>query len=123
MARTAAAGFWSLVRTCARSARRWAGGRVALAAGLVAIALAFSTACRADPVKGEATFAVANGYARLVLKLAEDVGTEVTTAGSIVVIRFSRPVDIPIDRLAEAAPDYVGSGGRAPARLGGPVSL
>jgi tetratricopeptide (TPR) repeat protein len=114
MARTAAAGFWSLVRTFAESARRWAGGRAALAAGLVAFGLAFTTACRADPVKGEATFAVANGYARLVLKLAEDVGTEVTTAGSIVVIRFNRPVDVPIDRLAEAAPDYVGSVRRDP---------
>jgi tetratricopeptide (TPR) repeat protein len=114
MARTAAAGFWSLVRACARSASRCAGGRAALAAGLVAIGLTFTSACRADPIKGEATFAVANGYARLVLKLAEDVGTEVTTAGSIVVIRFNRPVDIPIDQLAEAAPDYVGSVRRDP---------
>src|ERR1700710_2400143 len=108
MARTAAAGFWSLVRACARSARRCAGGRAALAVGLVAIGRTLTTACRAEPVKGEATFAVANGYARLVLKLAEDVGTEVTTAGSIVVIRFNRPVDIPIDKLADAVPDYVG---------------
>src|SRR6195952_2956897 len=114
MARTAAAGFWSLVRTCAESARRWAGGRAALAAGLVAFGLAFTNDGRADPVKGEATFAVANGYALLVLKLAEDVGTEVTTAGSIVVIRFNRPVDVPIDGLAEAAPDYVGSVRRDP---------
>src|ERR1700712_2491228 len=114
MARTAAAGFWALAPTTGGGARRGAGGRPALAAGLVAIGLAFTTACRADPVKGEATFAAANGYARLVLKLAEDVGTEVTTAGSIVVIRFNRPVDVPIDRLAEAAPDYVGSVRRDP---------
>ena len=84
-----------------------------LAAAVVLIGFA-GGACRADPVKGEATFAMANGYARLLLKLAEDVGTEVTTAGSIVVIRFSRPVDIPIDRLADAVPDYVGSVRRDP---------
>ena len=66
------------------------------------------------PIKGEATFAAAGGYARLVLKLAEDVDSEVTTAGSIIVIRFKHPVDIPIDALADAVPDYVGSARRDP---------
>jgi tetratricopeptide (TPR) repeat protein len=83
-----------------------------LAAAVVLIG--FAGGASADPVKGEATFATANGYARLLLKLAEDVGTEVTTAGSIVVIRFNRPVDIPIDKLADAVPDYVGSVRRDP---------
>ena len=54
------------------------------------------------------------GYARLVFKLAQDVDTEVTTAGSIVVIRFKRPVDIPIDQWSEAVPDYVGGARRDP---------
>src|SRR3984893_9024007 len=114
MARAAAAGFWSLVRACARSASRCAGGRAALAAGLVAIGLSFTSGGRPHPIKGEEAFAVANGYARLVLKLAEDVGSEVTTAGSILVIRFKRPVDIPIDRLSDAVPDYVGAARRDP---------
>ena len=69
---------------------------------------------RAEPVKGEATFSAGGGYARLVLKLAEDVEAEVTTAGTIIVIRFKRPVDIPVDKLAEAVPDYVGSARRDP---------
>ena len=70
--------------------------------------------CQVDPVKGEATFSAANGYARLVLKLAEDVDTEVTAAGSIIVIRFKRPVDIPVGKLSEAVPDYVASARRDP---------
>ena len=71
--------------------------------------------CRADdPVKGEATFSSPGGYARLVLKLAEDVDSEVFTAGSILVIRFKRPVDIPVDKLSDAVPDYVGSARRDP---------
>jgi len=74
----------------------------------------WSPACRADPVKGEATFQASGGYARLVLKLAEDVNSEVTTAGSIIVIRFNRPVDIAVDKLAEAVPDYVSSARRDP---------
>ena len=70
--------------------------------------------CRADLVKGDATFSAAGGYARLVLTFAEDVEAEVTTAGTIVVIRFKRPVDIPVDRLSEEAPGYVGSARRDP---------
>jgi tetratricopeptide (TPR) repeat protein len=74
-----------------------------------------SDPCRAaDPVKGEASFSASDGYARLVLKLADDVESEVTTAGSIVIIRFKRPVDIPIDKLAEAVPDYVNAVRRDP---------
>ena len=115
MARTAAAGFWSRGRACARAASRCrGGGALSLAAGLALVTLTFAGSCRADPVRGEATFAAANGYARLVLKLAEDVSSEVTTAGSIVVIRFKRPVDIPIDILSDAVPDYVGSARRDP---------
>src|SRR6267143_3439979 len=114
MARTAAAGSWSLGRACARTVQRCLGAPSSLAAGLILIGLTFSGACQADPVKGEATFSAAGGYARLVLKLAEDVGSEVTTAGSILVIRFNRPVDIPVDRLSDAVPDYVGSARRDP---------
>jgi hypothetical protein len=69
---------------------------------------------RAQPVKGDATFSASGGYARLVLKLAEDVGAEVTLAGTIIVIRFNRPVDMPVDRLADLVPDYVGSARRDP---------
>src|SRR5450759_27941 len=114
MARTAAAGFWSLCRAWARSLQRCVGEPSWPAAGLVLIGLTFSAACQAEPVQGEAKFTVAGGYARLVLKLTDDVESEVTTAGSIVVIRFKRPVDIPIGRLAESAPGYVGAVRRDP---------
>jgi tetratricopeptide (TPR) repeat protein len=69
---------------------------------------------QAQPVKGEATFSASDGYARLVLKLDEDVDSEVSVAGSIVVIRFKRPVDIPVDKLSDAVPAYVGSARRDP---------
>lgn len=69
---------------------------------------------QAPPVKGEATFSAADGYARLVLKLDEDVDSEVSVAGSIVVIRFKRPVDISVDKLSDAVPAYVGSARRDP---------
>jgi tetratricopeptide (TPR) repeat protein len=112
MARTAAAGFESHLRKLARRRCHWPSS---LAALLILFGLTLSTACTAaEAVKGEATFSVADGYARLVFKLAADVGTEVTTAGSILVIRFNRPVDIAVDRLPESAPDYVSSARRDP---------
>jgi tetratricopeptide (TPR) repeat protein len=114
MARTAARGLlWSHLRSRARTARRCLTGSALFAAVLAATGLA-SGGCRADAVKGEATFAASGGYARLVLKLAEDVNSEVTTAGSIIVIRFARPVDIPVDKLSELVPDYVSSARRDP---------
>ena len=86
-----------------------------LASALLLIGLTFSQTCRADdPVRGEATFTSAGGFARLVLKLAEDVESEVSTAGSIIIIHFKRPVDIPVDKLSDAVPDYVGSARRDP---------
>jgi hypothetical protein len=63
MARTAAADFWSLSRALARTAQLW------LAASLVLIASTGQGLAQADPVKGEATFTEAGGYARLVIKL------------------------------------------------------
>ena len=56
----------------------------------------------------------AGGFARLVLKLAEDVESDVSTAGSIIMIHFKRPVDIPVDKLSDAVPEYVGSARRDP---------
>src|SRR5712664_2605014 len=119
MARTAAARFWSQVRACARTVRRCFGGLSFgapswLAAALILTGSTLSGVCQAQPVKGEATLTVAGGYARLVLKLADDVESEVTAAGSILVIRFKRPVDIAVDKLSDAVPGYVGSARRDP---------
>jgi tetratricopeptide (TPR) repeat protein len=111
MARRAAAGLGSRGRALARRAYLCLARLLPLALLLISLA----PAARADdPVKGVATFSAANGFARLVFKLAEDVETEVSTAGSIVVIRFKRPVDIPVERLADAVPDYVGMARRDP---------
>jgi tetratricopeptide (TPR) repeat protein len=103
MARMIAAGIWSQVR--------------ARAAGLclvAAVLLSSGSVAHAQTVKGEASFSASGGYARLLFKLGEDVPVEVTTAGSIVIIRFASPVDIPMDRWVEGALDYVSSARRDP---------
>ncbi len=114
MARTAATGFWSLSRACAATLTRCLGGPLSLAAVLILAGVTFSNRCQAEPVKGEATFTFNGGYARLVLKFAEDVSSEVIPAGSILVIRFKQPVDVPIDAISDAVPDYVNSVRRDP---------
>ncbi|AMA59169.1 hypothetical protein [Bradyrhizobium sp. CCGE-LA001] len=112
MAREAAAGFVSRARALALGLSRHVCTAPALAVCLL-IGMA-SPVRAADPVRGEATFSAGGGFARLVIKLGEDVPSEVTTAGSIVVIRFDRPVDVPVDRVPEGAPDYVNSARRDP---------
>jgi hypothetical protein len=118
MARMAAAGFWSRVRgrvhAIARGPAQSSPSRPAVLFGALAY-LAFSAqSFAADPVKAEASFSSGGGFARLVIKFDEDVGSEVVTAGSIVVIRFERPVDVSVDGLADTVPGYVGAARRDP---------
>jgi tetratricopeptide (TPR) repeat protein len=112
MARTAAPSFWSRACESAESALR---RLLPLAVAAILTGLALAVPGRAaDPVSGEAMFSNSGGYARLLLKFTEDVASEVTTAGSIIVIRFERPVNVSVERLPEGAPDYVSSARRDP---------
>jgi hypothetical protein len=116
-----AARTFEAARKSGSMARSFAGS---LCRGLTpsAFALAVLLSClslvaepaRAEPVKGEATLSAQPGYGRLLLQFQEDVPTEVTVAGAILIIQFSKPVDVPIDLLPEQAPAYVGSVRRDP---------
>src|SRR6478609_5681615 len=115
MGRGAAAGSGSKGRALAWTARRCLGPALPLSLLVMFAGLMLASPCRADdPVKGEATFSASGGYARLTLKLAEDVESEVVTAGSVIVIRFKRPVDISVDKLPDLVPGYVGAARRDP---------
>ena len=96
MAQTAAAGIGSQAHATTWLAR----GCLALMLMLAAVLL--PSAGQAQPVRGEASFSDAGSYARLILKLAEDVESEVAVAGLVVIIRFKRPVMIPVDMLSDA---------------------
>ncbi|WP_198963811.1 tetratricopeptide repeat protein [Bradyrhizobium sp. Y36] len=112
MAQKAADGLWSRARALAPGLSRHVRAASVLA---VCVLIGLGAPSRAaDPVRGEATFSAGGGFARLVIKLGEDVPSEVTTAGSILIIRFDRPVDVPVDRVPEGAPDYVNSARRDP---------
>ncbi|MCK1734266.1 tetratricopeptide repeat protein [Bradyrhizobium sp. 138] len=112
MAREAADGLWSRARALAPGLSRHVRKASVLA---VCLLIGLGAPARAgDPVRGEASFSAGGGFARLVIKLGEDIPSEVTTAGSILIIRFDRPVDVPVDRVPEGAPDYVNSARRDP---------
>src|ERR1700744_3533868 len=105
MVRTAAAaGFWSLIRKSARSVRccteRFQAKRIPvrdarawLAAFLPRFGSASPSLCQTDPVKGEASLSATDGYARLLLTMADDIDVDVSTAGTILGFKFNHPVD------------------------------
>ena len=98
-----------------RSLRRAAAGigrccrRSALAAvvGLSLAGAATGAFAQSEPVRGEAVLQANQGFARLTIKLAEDVESQVTAAGQIIVIRFKRPVAVPVGKIGDAVPDYI----------------
>ncbi|WP_398477153.1 tetratricopeptide repeat protein [Tardiphaga sp.] len=92
----------------------WAASRCAGFAVVLSLSTTFSLSAFAQSVKGTAALSTSGGYARIVLKLAEDVESEVSQAGSVLIVRFKRPVDVPVEILGDAAPDYIGSARRDP---------
>ncbi|MEZ5766080.1 MAG: tetratricopeptide repeat protein [Xanthobacteraceae bacterium] len=93
---------------CARAFLHACRGVKSLALALL-IAASLCKPAMADAVRGTATLSKPGDYARLVIKLQQRVDAEVTTSGSIVIIRFREPVDVNVDKLPAGAPDYVGS--------------
>jgi len=76
-----------------------------------------------QPVKGEISVAVNNGFARLVFRLDQEVESEVRLANGIVVIAFKRPVDVSVDRISSSAGDYVSVARRDPDGMGVRLAL
>ena len=95
--------------------------RAALCALVVAVAA--QTPAQAQPVSGEVHVETSQGFARVLLHLSESVESEVNHAGAIVVVHFRRPVDLGIEKLAQALPAYVGAARRDPDGKGFRIAL
>ena len=111
------AGVWRrAITSCAVGASRLAhvSRTLALAGVIAGTSLSPASAQLPRPITGTASVTTSGNYARLILKLNEDIESDVSVAGSILLIRFKKPVRIPIERLQEAAPDYIGSVRRDP---------
>jgi tetratricopeptide (TPR) repeat protein len=68
----------------------------------------------AQAIKGEVSVTVENGFARLVLLLAEEIETKARLANNILTISFEKPVDIAVGRVAVSSGGYVSAARRDP---------
>jgi len=114
------AGRVTLVKVCSSYARRGLAARarriavLLLLQSLILVTLFLPRPAAAEAVKGTATAAVENGFARLIFSLGNDVEAQVRAANNIVVISFDQPVDLNVDHLREGASDYIGAARRDP---------
>src|SRR4051794_26237437 len=110
--------FGAILMAGAARAMRRAGNcfeRLRALTGIAAACLiAGLGAAHAQAVKGDVSVSTSNGYTRIIVKLAEEVESTVKVAGGIVVVNFKRPVDVGIEKVSSAAPDYVGAARRDP---------
>ena len=85
------------------------GGAAAIGrALLLAFAVPFLASIFANTVqaeesgsRGTATLSKRDNFARLIIKTNELVASEVTLAGPVLIVRFKKPVDISVSKLAE----------------------
>src|ERR1700724_594748 len=75
------------------------------------------------PVKATLTATVNDGYARLVFDMSEYDDASVRVANNVLVITFTRRIDVSVDRLPLQVPDYVGAARRDPDGKGIRVAL
>jgi hypothetical protein len=85
-----------------------------IAALLTMCMLAPPRPAAAQAVRGEASVTTTGGYGRLVIRLTSEVDSQVRLSGSVLVIQFKHPVDVPVDRITVGATDYIGAARRDP---------
>jgi tetratricopeptide (TPR) repeat protein len=85
----------------------------ALAAALVLLLAPASTAL-AQGIRGEASVTTTGGFGRIVIRFATEMEAQVRLSGSVLVVQFKQPVDVPVDRITAGATDYIGAARRDP---------
>jgi tetratricopeptide (TPR) repeat protein len=68
----------------------------------------------AQAVRGEASVNTAGGFARLEIRLAKEVESQVRISGNVLVIQFKQPVDVPVNRITVGATAFIGAARRDP---------
>ena len=111
---------------CNVSRTAWRAGRSAvlhLIALLIVLPLGLACPAAAQPLKGEVSTTIENGYARLLFKFADEIEAQVRLANNILTINFPRPIDVSIERIAQHAPGYVSAARRDPDGKGIRIAL
>ena len=85
-----------------------------MAALLSALPLLSPCPAAAQGIRGEASFTTTGGYGRLVIRMDTEIEAQARLAGGVLVIEFKQPVDVPVERLATGARDYIGAARRDP---------
>ncbi|HZD88930.1 MAG TPA: hypothetical protein VE224_02420, partial [Pseudolabrys sp.] len=103
----------------ARARRRACGlgvsGLFAMAILLLALAgLAAGSARADDMIPGKVTATTDHGFTRLVFKFDQPVPARVSMTWPIMIVHFSKPVNVSVDRINEGAPAYISAARRDP---------
>jgi tetratricopeptide (TPR) repeat protein len=85
-----------------------------LGLALLAAACALPSAAAAEQIKAKLDVKVEDDHARLVFTLGDEVDGSVHLAGSVLIVSFTQPVVVPVERLAAQAPDYIAAARRDP---------
>lgn len=102
-------------RAVALARRRIAGIVLALASlMLILIGLSWRALAQDSAIKGDVSVSASGGFARIVLRFAEEVETDVRASNNIIVVSFKKPVDIGVDRVNVGAAGYVSAARRDP---------
>ena len=95
----------SRLRACARQA---------LPALLLMAAGAGASAQTQPPVKGEVVLTQQSGFTRLAFRFDEEVGIKIAESSGILIVSFSKPVNIQVEQLAGQAQELIRAARRDP---------
>jgi len=87
---------------------------IALALLLLAPGVLAPASAQTDAAKAGLTVDVSGGYARLVFSIGDDAEASVRESGNVLIVSFSKPIAVSVDRLVAQASDYVGAARRDP---------
>jgi hypothetical protein len=95
------------------------GIRKAYSLGVLFLALAFAAPSPSIADSARVGFVVdaGGGYARLIFtmgEMSEEVDASARVAGNVLIVNFTKPVQVSVDRIAAQAPDYIAAARRDP---------
>jgi hypothetical protein len=84
---------------------------------LLSLALAAPSPSTAEPPKADVVVDTSGGYARLIFtmnELSEEIDAGAQLAGNVLIVTFTKPVQVDADRIAAQASDYFAAARRDP---------
>jgi len=92
--------------------------RMAFALGLALLAIGFAVSPATAANKTGVDVDVSGGYARLIFAVSDDVDASARVADNVLIVSFTKPTKIAVDRLIGQAPNYIAAARRDPDGMG-----